>query len=82
MYWDQFAAEWDEQKQQLRKRWDKLSDEDLQEIHGKWERLVAKIMARYGLTIQTAERQILAFLHSADAGMAQRQERRKAAHHC
>lgn len=81
MYWDQFVAQWDEQKHRIRKRWDRLSEEDLQEIHGKWERLVAKIMARYGLTIQTAERQILAFLHSHEVGETKRPARHKTAHH-
>jgi uncharacterized protein YjbJ (UPF0337 family) len=66
MYWDQFASQWEEQKHRVVKRWNELTGEDLREINGKWERLVARIMARYGLTIHTAERQILAFLHSID----------------
>jgi uncharacterized protein YjbJ (UPF0337 family) len=81
MYWDQFAAQWEEQKQWVRKRWDKLTDDDVREIHGKFEGLVAKIMARYGLSIQTAERQILAFLRSIEARGDKREHKREAAHH-
>ncbi len=81
MYWDQFAAHWEEQKHSVRERWDKLTDHDVREIHGTWECLVAKIMARYGLTIQTAEKQILAFLHSVETRGDKGEHRRKLAHH-
>lgn len=87
MYWDQFAAQWEEQKCRVRKRWGLLTDNDLhevdqlREIHAKWECLVAKIMAQYGLTIQTAERQILDFLCSIEPPDVQwEQGRLKAAH--
>ena len=81
MYWDQFAAQWEEHKCRVRERWDLLTDDDLHEIHGKWECLVAKIMAQYGLTIQTAERQILDFLRSIETAEVKRKDSHKVAHH-
>lgn len=34
MYWDQFVAQWEEQKHWVNERWDKLTDQDMREIHG------------------------------------------------
>lgn len=81
MCWEEFTAQWEEQKYRITKRWRLLTDDDLGQIQGEWERLAAKIMARYGLTIQTAEKQIFDLLCSIEPAELKWEEARKVASH-
>jgi uncharacterized protein YjbJ (UPF0337 family) len=46
----------------IRERWGKLTEDDVEEIEGKRERLIGKIQERYGLAKERAERQLEDFL--------------------
>lgn len=45
-------------KGDVRKKWGKLTDDDLDVIAGERERLVGKIQERYGIQKEEAERQV------------------------
>ena len=55
MNWHQFADNWKQCKGQVRERWGKLTDDDLEAIGGKREQLVRKIRERYRLSIESIE---------------------------
>lgn len=57
MTWDQITGRWHQVKGQLRSKWGKLTDDDLETIAGKREVLVGKLQERYGLMKDEAERQ-------------------------
>jgi uncharacterized protein YjbJ (UPF0337 family) len=62
MNWDQVSSQFKRYSGQIKSRWSKLTDDDLQTVGGKKEVLVAKINQRYGIAKQEAERQLDNFL--------------------
>jgi uncharacterized protein YjbJ (UPF0337 family) len=58
MNWEQAKGQWTQLKGSVRKKWGKLTDDDLDVIAGERERLVGKIQERYGIAKEEAERQI------------------------
>lgn len=45
----------------IKEQWGKLTDDDLLEVRGKREQLIARLQKRYGLAKQQAEEQIAAW---------------------
>ncbi len=58
MNWDQAKGQWTQMKGSVRKKWGKLTDDDLDVIAGERERLVGKIQERYGIAKEEAEKQV------------------------
>jgi uncharacterized protein YjbJ (UPF0337 family) len=54
---DMLEARWRQVREQTRKWWGKLTDNDLERIGGKAERLADALQAQYGYTRQHAESQ-------------------------
>ncbi len=63
-------ATWLQVREQTRKWWGKLTDEDLERISGKSERLADALQDRYGYTRQNAESQSERWMHDHQAGSA------------
>ena len=61
MNWDQAKGKWTQMKAEVRKKWGKLTDDDLDVIAGERERLVGKIQERYGIAKEEAEKQVAAW---------------------
>jgi uncharacterized protein YjbJ (UPF0337 family) len=66
MNWDQVQGKWKQYKGQLRAKWGKFTDSDLDVIEGNRQQLVGKIQEYYGLTKESAEKQVEEFLRSLD----------------
>jgi uncharacterized protein YjbJ (UPF0337 family) len=49
MNWDEVSGKWNQFKGSVKERWGKLTDDDLQAIDGKRDRLVGKIQERSGI---------------------------------
>ncbi|MDA0206524.1 MAG: CsbD family protein [Acidobacteria bacterium] len=58
MNWDQIEGNWKQWKGSAREEWGKLTDDDLDVIAGKRDKLVGKIQERYGVARDAAEKQI------------------------
>jgi uncharacterized protein YjbJ (UPF0337 family) len=56
--WDRIEADWAQLKASAKRQWEKLSDDQLDSIAGKRERLSASVQATYGITKETTERQV------------------------
>jgi uncharacterized protein YjbJ (UPF0337 family) len=61
MNWDRVEGNWKQLKGEVRKRWGKLTDDDLDVIDGSREKLVGKLQEIYGIARDEAERQIVAW---------------------
>ena len=48
MNWKNVEARWDQVRGHLRDRWGKLTNDDMEQIRGKRDRLVGKLKERYG----------------------------------
>ena len=49
---------WTQPMNEVQEKWDKLTDDDLQEIDGRREVLIGKLQTRYALSYEDAERQV------------------------
>lgn len=58
MNWDQIEGRWKQLKGTIHEKWGKLTDDDLQMIAGKRDKLTGIIQQKYGLAKQEAEKQI------------------------
>jgi uncharacterized protein YjbJ (UPF0337 family) len=58
MNWDQIAGQWKQMGADIKSRWAKLTDDDLQNLGAKKDMLVAKVQERYGILKEEAEHQV------------------------
>ena len=55
---DIVAGKWQQMKGQIKEQWGKLTDDDLQKVEGRFDRLVGVLRERYGYAREEAERQL------------------------
>jgi uncharacterized protein YjbJ (UPF0337 family) len=58
MNWDQVKGKWQQVKGQVRAKWGKLTDDDLDRIEGRREELVGRIRERYGYQKDQVEKDV------------------------
>jgi uncharacterized protein YjbJ (UPF0337 family) len=68
MNWDQVEGMWKDLKGTFREKWAKLTDDDLELIAGKKDRLVGKLQKEYGLQKEQAEEDADSWLTSVGEG--------------
>jgi uncharacterized protein YjbJ (UPF0337 family) len=67
---DNVEATWQQVGDQTRRWWGKLTDEDLERIGGKAERLADALQDKYGYTRQHAESQSVRWMHDHQDALA------------
>jgi uncharacterized protein YjbJ (UPF0337 family) len=67
MNWDQVAGKWKQYKGQVKEKWGKLTDDDLDVIDGRRQTLVGKIQEYYGIAQEAAEREADDFVKALKA---------------
>jgi uncharacterized protein YjbJ (UPF0337 family) len=67
MNWDQVEGKWKQTKGQVKEKWGKLTDDDLDIIDGKRQQLVGKIQEHYGIAREVAEAQADEFVKNLKA---------------
>lgn len=65
MNWDQIEGKWKEMKGEVRKKWAKLSDSDIEAIGGKKDELIGRLQKEYGYSKEEAEKELEDFGRSA-----------------
>lgn len=60
--WDAVKANWTDFKGKVKERWGKLTDDDLDQVEGRRDQLVAKVEKAYGLEPEQAEAEVDAFM--------------------
>jgi len=58
MNWDQVEGKWKQMKGGVKKKWGKLTHDDLDVIAGKKDQLVGKVQERYGISREEAQKQV------------------------
>lgn len=61
MNWDQIEGQWSQLKGRVREMWGKLTDDDVEAIAGKKDRLIGALQVRYGRKKDLAEKEIESF---------------------
>ena len=78
MNWEQIEGMWTQVKGTVREKWGSLTDDDLELIAGRKDRLLGKLQERYGLAKEAAERELDQLVHDleeADGGIGAEAER-------
>jgi uncharacterized protein YjbJ (UPF0337 family) len=55
---EQLMGKWNQVKGSIRKRWGKLTDDDMEKIAGHRDSLIGKIQEKYGKTKEEAEKEV------------------------
>jgi uncharacterized protein YjbJ (UPF0337 family) len=63
---DQVKGNWKQLKGEARKRWGKLTDDDLDVVAGKRDKLIGKVQERHGLAREEAEKEVDEFYKSSE----------------
>jgi len=58
MNWDEAKGKWKEIRGRVRQEFAKLTDDDMEAIHGRRDELVGRIQQRYGVARDEAERRV------------------------
>jgi uncharacterized protein YjbJ (UPF0337 family) len=58
MIWDTITDQWEQYSGEIKKKWDKLTDDDLFEINGNREILASKLQVKYGIARPEANKQM------------------------
>lgn len=58
MNWDRVEGNWKQLKGSVKETWGKLTDDDLDVIAGKRDKLAGRIQESYGITKEAAEKQL------------------------
>ena len=78
MNWDQVEGKWKQYKGQVKEKWGKLTDDDIDVIDGKRQQLVGRIQERYGIAKDEAEKQADQFVQTLKAGDKEERQAYKA----
>jgi len=55
---DQVKGNWNQVKGEVKRRWGKLSDDDLDVVDGEYDKLVGKLQERHGLEREQAKKEV------------------------
>ncbi len=61
MNWDKIEGNWKQLKGEVKEKWGKFTDDDLDVINGKREKFIGKLQERYGIAKDEAEAQLKKF---------------------
>jgi uncharacterized protein YjbJ (UPF0337 family) len=59
---DVLAGKWKQARGQIKRWWGKLTDNDLERIHGRIDQLIGVVQERYGYTREKAEKEVEKFM--------------------
>jgi uncharacterized protein YjbJ (UPF0337 family) len=68
MNWDQVEGNWRHVKGKVKVKWDRLTAADLMAVAGRRDRLVGKLVERYGYAKEQAEQELDELARSLAAG--------------
>jgi uncharacterized protein YjbJ (UPF0337 family) len=58
MDWDRISGNWAHWRDRIRERWGRLTNDELDVIAGRREKLVGRIQSAYGIAAKDADRQL------------------------
>jgi uncharacterized protein YjbJ (UPF0337 family) len=61
---DILKGKWNQLRGEIRSRWGKFTDDDVDQIQGETEKMIGKLQERYGYSRQQAERELNEFVNT------------------
>ena len=72
MNWERIQGNWKQVAGQAKEQWGKLTEDDIDVVAGRRDRLAGRIQERYGVTLDEAEKQVAQWQRKAtDAWFAE-----------
>jgi uncharacterized protein YjbJ (UPF0337 family) len=68
MNWNQVEGKWKEFRGDIREKWGRLTEDDLDTIAGKRDKLIGKLQQEYGYARERAEQEVEGFLNQVGTG--------------
>lgn len=59
---DTMQGQWKQMKGEVKRRWGMLTDDELDQVEGNFEKLVGRVQERYGYQREQAEREVNDFM--------------------
>jgi uncharacterized protein YjbJ (UPF0337 family) len=59
---DQLEGKWKQVKGEVREKWGKLTDDDIQIVGGRRDQLIGRVQERYGMAREAATKEVDTFL--------------------
>lgn len=59
---DQLEGKWRQVKGEVREKWGKLTDDDIQIVGGRRDQLIGRVQERYGMAREAATKEVDAFV--------------------
>lgn len=72
---DQFENQWPQIKVVVKEKWDNLTDDDIRQINGRYDQLIAKLQQKYGYTRDAAEEDVRSWNFDRSPRFNQERER-------
>ena len=66
MNWSQVEGQWNTLKAKARQKWGKLTNDDIEQIRGRRDELIARLQKRYGDDRSDLERQVDDWVRTVD----------------
>jgi uncharacterized protein YjbJ (UPF0337 family) len=66
------AGQWKQLKGKVREHWGRMTDDEVDQIQGRYENLIGKIQEKYGVARDEADKQASEFLGSFESGSSTR----------
>ncbi|MEX1021326.1 MAG: CsbD family protein [Litorilinea sp.] len=64
---DVIKGQWNQLKGEVKQKWGKLTDDDITQIEGSYDKLVGRIQERYGYARERAEQEANRFFEGRNA---------------
>ena len=77
MNWDQLKGNWTQFKGEAKRRWGRLTDDDLDKIAGRFEMFIGLLQEKYGYSRARAEQEIEQHMKTFDSDMNRKTQPRK-----
>ena len=61
---DILKGKWNQLRGEVRSRWGKITDDDVNQIQGETEKMIGKLQERYGYSRQQAEKELNEFVNT------------------
>jgi len=71
MFRDTFTRRWNQIRRDTKRQWDRLTDEDLDQVKGNLEELVSLVQQKYDYTKDQAEQEVTRFMNDHDGKAVQ-----------
>lgn len=63
---DVLKGKWMQLRGQIKEKWGELTDDEIDQIEGRRDRLIGKLQEKYGYTRQEAEDRVTAFMRELE----------------